>query len=88
MYFKNAHILGFSYKNIHIADIFFLIIKNYKYTIFPLEQNVPNASVKLYSMCTLKIHFRTQGSGSEFTHADPVPAFPINFAILKPDSRN
>ncbi len=26
VYFKNAHILGFSYKNIHIADILFLII--------------------------------------------------------------
>ncbi len=71
--------LGLSYKNILIADIFFLNIKKHKYTIFTLEQNVANASVKLYRMCTLKIHFRTQGSGSVFTHADPDPAFPINF---------
>jgi hypothetical protein len=76
------HIFWDFHIKIYILQIFFFLkIKKHKYTIFPLEQNVANASVKLYSMCTLKIHFKTQGSGSVFTHADPDPAFPIKNRI-------
>ncbi len=70
VHFKNAHILGFSYK-IYLLQIFFLIKKIYIYNRGECTECFCETVQCVYN--SLKIQCRTQGSGSVFTYA----AFPI-----------